>query len=323
MLTRREMMAGAAGVCVAASGWDGARAEGPKPKTKVTFEVPRGACDCHVHVIGDPEKYPMFSGRNYTPPPATADELLALQKTLGLDRVVVVTPSTYGIDNSATLDAIKQLGRERARGVVVVDPSLSADQLAAMAKAGVSGIRVNLEQAGVFDPAAAAKRLQTGFELAKAHNWHVQIYSRPAVIGAVASELQSAPVPLVFDHFGGADSAAGVQQPGFDTVVSLVKSGRAYAKLSGSYRASKQAPDYPDVLPLAKALLEANPDRLVWGSDWPHPDSVVTPNRKATDTAPYYPLDDGHLLSLLGTWVPDAGTRRKILVDNPARLYGF
>jgi predicted TIM-barrel fold metal-dependent hydrolase len=105
--------------------------------------------------------------------------------------------------------------------------------------------------------------------------------------------------------------------------VSLVKSGRAYAKLSGSYRASKQAPDYPDVLPLAKALLDANPDRLVWGSDWPHPDSVVTPNRKATDIAPYYPLDDGHLLSLLATWVPDAETRRKILVDNPARLYGF
>lgn len=322
MPTRRTVLAAMGGLAAATSSTE-TSATGPQPKTPAGFELPRGACDCHVHVIGDPAKYPMAPGRSYTPPPATAEELLQLQNTLKLDRVVIVTPSTYGTDNASTLDAMKQLGRERARAVVVADDKTPAETLDAMKAAGVSGIRLNLEQAGVFDPAAAAKRLEASIGLAEKRGWHLQIYSRPAVIGALAKELAASPVPLVFDHFGGADAAGGLDQPGFDTVVSLVASGRAYAKLSGAYRASKRAPDYPDVLPFAKALLAANPDRLVWGSDWPHPDSRPKTGEAVKEVSPYPPLDDGVLLGLLATWVPDPETRRNILVDNPARLYGF
>jgi len=127
----------------------------------------------------------------------------------------------------------------------------------------------------------------------------------------------------VFDHFGGAQAALGVDQPGFRELCELVQSGKAYVKISGAYRASKNAPDYPDAAPLARALIAANSDRIVWGTDWPHPDSVTPPGRKVTDVTPLLQIDDGRLLNQLPVWAPEAPLRRKILVDNPARLYGF
>ena len=127
----------------------------------------------------------------------------------------------------------------------------------------------------------------------------------------------------MFDHFAGAEAALGSQQPGFDAVLRLVGNGKAYVKISGAYRASHAAPDYPDVAPLARALIAANPERLVWGSDWPHPDSSKVAGRKPTDIAPALPIDDGRVLNLLAEWAPDAATRKAILVDNPKRLYGF
>jgi len=133
----------------------------------------------------------------------------------------------------------------------------------------------------------------------------------------------AAPVPVVFDHFGGAQAELGVGQPGFADLVELVKSGKAYVKISGAYRASKLAPDYPDVVPLAKLLIAANPDRIVWGTDWPHPDSVTPPGKKVTDVTPLLQIDDGALLNRLPVWAPDQAIRTKILVENPARLYGF
>ena len=323
MITRRFVLQAAGAAGVTASGLAPVLAAGPVPRTPVDFDVPRGACDAHVHVIGDPAKYPMIPNRVYTPPTATADELLALQEFLGLDRVVIVTPSFYGTDNSASLDGMKQLGRDRARVVAVVDDRTPASALQGMAGSGVSGIRVNLATTGEVDPVASAKRLQGGIDIAKAHGWHLQIYADLRVIAAVGTQLSESPVPLVLDHFGGADAALGIGQPGFDMLVSLVKSGTAYVKISGAYRASKKAPDYADVVPLAKALVAANPDRIVWGTDWPHPDSAKVPGRANTDIAPFYPIDDGLLLNQLSIWVPDAAIRRKILVDNPARLYGF
>ena len=128
---------------------------------------------------------------------------------------------------------------------------------------------------------------------------------------------------MVFDHFGGAQAHLGVEQPGFAELVGLVKSGRAYVKISGAYRASKRAPDYSDAAPLARALIAANPDRVVWGTDWPHPDAVTPPGRKPTEVTPLLQVDDGRLLNELAVWAPDPAIRRKILVDNPARLYGY
>jgi predicted TIM-barrel fold metal-dependent hydrolase len=151
----------------------------------------------------------------------------------------------------------------------------------------------------------------------------VQLFTSLAMISAIKDLVAASPVPAVFDHFGGAQAAAGVDQPGFADLLELVKSGKAYVKISGAYRASKLAPDYPDAVPLARALIAANVDRIVWGTDWPHPDSVTPPGRQVTDVTPLLQIDDGALLNQLPVWAPDEATRRKILVDNPARLYGF
>ena len=142
------------------------------------------------------------------------------------------------------------------------------------------------------------------------------------MIAAMKDVFAASPVTVVFDHFGGAQAELGVKQPGFADLVSLVQSGKAYVKISGAYRASKR-PDYADVAPLAKALIAANPDRVLWGTDWPHPDPVTPPGRKPTEVTPMLKIDDGRVMNLLPAWAPDAATRRKILVDNPARLYGF
>jgi len=143
------------------------------------------------------------------------------------------------------------------------------------------------------------------------------------MISAIRDLVLASPVPAVFDHFGGLDASLGLQQPGFSDLVALVKSGKAYVKISGAYRSSTLAPDYQDMVPYARALIAANTDRIVWGTDWPHPDSAQVAGRKATDLAPFHQIDDGRLLNQLPLWAPDADVRRKILVDNPARLYGF
>jgi predicted TIM-barrel fold metal-dependent hydrolase len=234
-----------------------------------------------------------------------------------------VTPSVYGTDNSATLDGIKQLGQDRARGVAVIGPQTSAADLDLMHKGGIRGIRVNLEQAGIADPAVATRLLDEAVTRLAGRPWHLQIYARLTLVAALTDRLSAVPVPVVFDHFAGAKAALGVSQPGFDAVLNLVRIGKAYVKISGAYRASSAAPDYPDVAPFARALIEANPDRVVWGTDWPHPDSRILSDRRATDIAPPVPVDDGRLLNLLPEWSPDPAVRKKILADNPARLYGY
>lgn len=330
MLSRREgLKLGAIGAAAGlGAGLGGAQARAadagaPTVKTPVNFQVPAGACDCHVHVFPDPAKFPFWSGRAYSPPVATADELLTLQHALHMDHVVIVTPSVYGTDNSATLDGMRQLGPQRARGVAVIDSKTSRDELDAMDRAGIRGIRVNLETAGIVDPAASASRLAAAVQQIQGRPWHLQIYARLSVIAALKDQLGAVTVPIVFDHFAGADAALGPHQPGFDDVLGMVKSGKAYVKISGAYRASTKAPDYPDVAPLARALIATNPERLVWGSDWPHPDSATVPGRKPTDLAPAQPIDDGRVLNLLAEWAPDAAVRKVILVDNPKRLYGL
>jgi predicted TIM-barrel fold metal-dependent hydrolase len=299
-----------------------ALAKASQPATAVNFDVPAGACDSHTHIFGDPEKFPFFAGRVYTPEPASPEEMAALHKSLHLERVVIVTPSVYGPDNSATLFGMKARGAT-ARGVAVIDDKTPESELEAMKAAGVRGIRINLATGGINDPAVARGRLQSAIDRAKGHDWHVQIYSNLPVLAALKNDLAQSPVPLVLDHFAGAQAALGVDQPGFADVVELVRSGKVYVKISGAYRASKAAPDYAEVLPFAKALIAANPDRLVWGTDWPHPDAVTPPGKKPTDVTPLLQIDDGALLNLLAVWTTDAAIRQKILVTNPARLYGF
>jgi predicted TIM-barrel fold metal-dependent hydrolase len=298
-------------------------AKASQPATKIAFRVPAGACDCHVHLFGDPQRYPFFPARVYTPETTSVAELRSMLDALHMDRVVVVQPSVYGTDNRCTLDAVRELG-PRARGIAVIDANTPDASLDEMGRGGIRGIRLNLTQAGVTDPSAARQGFQTAAERAKSRNWHIQLNTSLKVIDAISAQLLSSPVPVVIDHFGGAAASAGVQQPGFDALINLVKSGKAYVKLSAAADlVSNQAPEYADVVPLARALVAANAQRVLWGTDWPHPDSRILPGRKNTDIAPLLQTDDGRVLNLLPVWVPDPAVRRTILVDNPARLYGF
>jgi predicted TIM-barrel fold metal-dependent hydrolase len=248
--------------------------------------------------------------------------MTALHKALHIERVVIVTPSVYGTDNSSTVFGMKARGAT-ARGVAVIDDKTSDGALDAMHQDGFRGIRINLATGGISDPTIGKARFSSAVQRMKSRGWHVQLYTTPPMISAIKDQVLEAPVPAVFDHFGGLDASLGLQQPGFADLVELVKSGKAYVKISGAYRSSRIAPDYQNMLPYAQALIAANPDRIIWGTDWPHPDSSVVAGRKTTDVAPLYQIDDGRLLNQLAVWAPDAATRKKILVDNPARLYGF
>ena len=300
-----------------------ARADMPSQRTAVDFEVPPNSCDCHVHVF-DPAIQPYAERRIYTPPTATIDELLQLQKSLRLDRVVIVQPSIYRDDNKLTIEATKRLGA-RARAVAVIGPSTTRDQIDEMHAAGVRGVRLNLETnvAGKFDADGAKALLDKTAKQLEGRGWHVQFYTRLDTIAALKDTFSQQPFPLVFDHFGRATAEGGVGQPHFDALLDLVKNGHAYVKISGAYRVSKKGPDFLDVKPLAEALVKANPDRLVWGSDWPHPNSDAGRHKPLTEIAEPFPIDDGLVFNQFARWVPDATTRKKILVDNAARLYDF
>ena len=321
MFTRRSILLAsiAAGVTMR---HQTARAAASQPSTPVNFDVPAAACDCHTHIHPDPEKFPFFAGRVYTPELASPEEMTALHKALHIERVVIVTPSIYGPDNSATLFGMKARGAS-ARGVAVIDDKTPEADLDAMNKAGIRGIRLNLATGGVNDPKVGRPRFQAAVERVKDRNWHVQLFTSLAMISAIKDLVAASPVPVVFDHFGGAQGELGVEQPGFADLLELVRSGKAYVKISGAYRSSKVAPDYPDAAPLARALIAANSDRIVWGTDWPHPDSVTPPGKKPSDVTPLFQIDDGRLLNQLPVWAPEAAIRKKILVDNPVRLYGF
>ncbi|HWF95374.1 MAG TPA: amidohydrolase family protein [Xanthobacteraceae bacterium] len=321
MLTRRDAVIGAMSAGAAMS-TNEALAKAAQPATPVNFDVAADACDCHTHIHGDPDQFPFFAGRVYTPETALPEEMAALHRALRIKRVVIVTPSVYGTDNSATLYGMKARGPD-ARGVAVIDDKTADGELDAMGKAGMRGIRLNLATSGSNDPGLARRRFQAALSRMASRNWHIQIYTNLAVIAGIKDLVLAAPVPVVLDHFGGAQAALGSGQPGFADLIELVRSGKAYVKISGAYRASAQAPDYPDVAPLAKALIAANAERVVWGTDWPHPNSVTGSGRKVTDVTPLRQIDDGALMNQLPVWAPEPATRRTILADNPARLYGF
>lgn len=287
-----------------------------------SFDVPAGACDCHVHVFGPYDRFPLWSGRRYTPGPASVEDLLALQRALGLARVVVVQASPQGTDNACLVDALQRLpaGGSQARGVAVIDAATTDRDLEAMHRAGVRGVRVNLESAGMHDPAVARRLLSDAAARVAPLGWHVQTYTTLAMVAAVADAIRALPVPLVIDHFGRPVAAQGLGQAGFDVLLALVREGRAWVKLSAAYRISEH-PDCADAGPIARALVEANPDRMLWGTDWPHPGGGGRGSPEVVE--PFLPIDDGRALNRLAEWIPDRAVLQKILVDNPARLYGF
>ena len=248
---------------------------------------------------------------------ALPEEMSALHKALKIQRVVIVTPSVYGADNSASIYGMQARGKD-ARGVAVIDDKTTDGELDKLAGVGFKGIRLNLATSGVSDPAVARKRFLAAAERVKSRGWHVQLNTSLAVIAAMKDALAASPVPVVFDHYGGAKEELGVKQPGFSDLVDLVKSGKAFVKISVT---AGPRENYGHFTPLAQMLIAANVDRILWGTNWPHPNSAS--GRKPTDVTPLWPVDDGLVLNLLPTWAPDAAVRKKILVDNPAKLYGF
>ena len=324
MLTRRRMLShiGIASTATMALRTGVGFAAAPSTvKTAVNFDIPRGACDCHVHVF-DPTRLPYLPQRPFTPPPATVDDLGELLRQLHLDHVVIVQPLFYGTNNSYLLDAVRQFGPS-ARALAIIDKATSRTALEEMAAGGFRGVRLNFETSGVADPDVIKARIDAVTEQMRSLNWYLHFYSPPSVIAKLKDHLAQQPLPVVIDHFGGARAAQGPDQQGFDAVVDLVRTGRAYVKISGANRISQKDPDFSDAAPLAQALVNANPDRILWGTDWPHLNPAYGRGKPLTEISPPLPIDDGLVLNQLARWVPDPAIRKKILVDNPARLYGF
>lgn len=286
------------------------------------FQPPAGATDCHLHVFGPHERYPLAAQRAYTPDEATPEALWARLGSGGISRAVLVQPSVYGTDNSRLVDALLD-APDRARGIAVVDAGAGAAELRRLHDAGVRGVRVNLVTMGGGDPRAAQATISSLAERIAPLGWHVQVFIHAANVEVVASLIDALPVPVVFDHMGMPVAADGAEQPGFRRLLELLKEGRCWVKLSGPYHVSPHPHGDQATDRIAGALVAANPDRLVWGSDWPHVGKNKRTAEKDPPRVPHRSIDYATLLALLGRWSGTAEVRDRILVDNPARLYGF
>ncbi|HEX4795973.1 MAG TPA: amidohydrolase family protein [Humisphaera sp.] len=270
------------------------------------IKLPAGTCDCHAHIFGPQATFPYLPDAAYIPPDQTLDDYVRIHKTLGVQRGVLVQPSVYGTDHAAMIAAMKS-GKFNFRGVAVTAPDVTQKQIEEFHQIGFRGIRINLASKNRGLSIDDAPRLA---RLIKPLGWHLQFYAPVGAIAAVEEKFTALPVNLVIDHFGVIDCAAGMDSPDFKTLLRLLARPNVWMKLSGPYHVSKKSPLAPDVTPFALRIVEAAPDRLVWGTDWPHP------------TAPWMP-NDADLADMLLDWIPDEATRKKILVDNPARLYDF
>jgi predicted TIM-barrel fold metal-dependent hydrolase len=292
--------------------------------TDYAHALPAHACDCHVHVFGPYERFPLAPDRAYTPGTASIGELTSLLSRLGLSRVVIVQASPQGTDNACLIDALQQInaaGVLQARGVAVIDDHTSDAQLQTLHQAGVRGVRVNLESAGQHNPEVARQLMQQAAQRVAPLGWHVQTYTSLPVIASIADTLAALPVPVVIDHFGRAMASAGVAQPGFDQLLGLVASGQAWIKLSAAHRIA-DLPDGGDARAIARALVEANPQRVVWGTDWPHPGAWPGRPRSPDVVEPFHPIDDHRALQRMSEWL-SAAEWVALLQDNPATLYDF
>ncbi|MDB5966362.1 MAG: hypothetical protein JWQ72_2862 [Polaromonas sp.] len=281
----------------------------PEPR-KPAFVCPPGATDCHVHVYGPDAVYKPAETRSFDVPEALPSALKRLLDILGVDRAVLVQPSGYGTDNSRHIDAIAELDRP-ARVIATLRADVADKELDRLHAAGVRGVRYNIGHAGavpIAEMPVLAQRIAS-------RGWHVQLHVMDDGGGAPLADMESTLAGLatdvVIDHMGSLRVGDGVGQPGFQALLRLLRSGRCWTKLSSSYRMSREAPPYRDMLPYVEALNATRQDRLVWASDWPHVSFKGTmPN--TTD-----------LFDQLLTWVPDEKVRNRILVSNPEELYGF
>jgi predicted TIM-barrel fold metal-dependent hydrolase len=264
-------------------------------------------------VFGPAARFPYADDRSYTPPDAPLEKYLGMLDAIGFARGVLVQGSAHGRDNSAMLDALVQCP-DRLRGVAVADADISPADLREWDRLGVRGLRFNhffrdgqLHYRGGVPLAAARTLAPVMAEL----GWHLQLWIDVKDLPATIAELKSLGLPVVIDHMGRTDARAGTGTAGFQSLLRAVADGWCWAKLSGAHRISQNAPDYPDARPFHEALVRANPERLVWGGDWPHP--------RVEGEMP----DAGHLFELFQAWTPDTATQHRILVANPAKLYGF
>jgi predicted TIM-barrel fold metal-dependent hydrolase len=281
-----------------------------------------GICDCHMHVFGPPGRYPGGPNRSYTPTEKGLDDYQRIAAQAGIERVVIVQPSAYGTDNRCTLDALRQRG-ETTRAVVVVDPAVSDDDLTGMDRLGVRGIRLNAVTPGGATTDGLDRQVRTLAARIERLGWHVQLYADPDLLPQLAATVRESPVPVVFDHMGGARTARTTGDPGFRTLLRLLDDGRCWVKLSGADRVAGEDEDFTAAAPFAQALLASNPERLVWGSDWPHLDNHPAAAGEVAPPARYRNVSPTALLTALEGWAANPLTLHRILVDNPARLYRF
>jgi D-galactarolactone isomerase len=278
--------------------------EGRKPR----LMAPPKACETHSHIYGPADRYPRFPGRK--PPNWTASlgAYEAMLRRLGMERCVIVQPSLYSTDNRCTLDAIKQLGLSRARGVAVTKKDIGPKELQQLHDAGVRGLRFYLivDDFRMSDAPEMARRIAP-------LGWHLQVQDRGNWLPEAIPVLEKLPVDVVIDHIGRTPPENGVNDPGFQALLRFLERGRCWVKISAPYLASTDGPPhYSDVGPKVRALVSVRPDRLVWAANWPHPNH--TPGNKP---------EEADCLDVLLDWVPDAAVRNAILAGNPAKLYGF
>ena len=310
---RRTFLAGAGALAASAGA---AQAQHVVPNSSGTeapkLKAPANAADCHMHIYDGDRFPPARPGpQSRMQSNATVADYRLLQKRNGTTRTVIVTPAAYVTDNRVTLDGIQQLGAANTRGVAVLHPTVTDTELKTLADGGIKGIRFT-----VFDPRSAAVSIDMIEPLAKRVadlGWHVQIHMRGDQIVENGDMLQRLPTQIVFDHMGRLPQPAPLDHPAYRIIRAMLDNGRTWMKLSGAYMDTKVgAPTYSDKLAVAQAYLAAAPERMVWGSDWPHP--TEKPDDKPNDAA---------LFDLLSEWAPDAAQRQRILVTNPEALYGF
>jgi predicted TIM-barrel fold metal-dependent hydrolase len=284
---------------------------GPDPnprKPRVT--LPPLAADCHAHIFGPRAVYPYSPKRIYTPPDAPLASYLSLLSVLGVERMVLVQPSVYGTDNRVMLNAMQELGA-RSRGVAVVEDDVSDAELERMHAAGARGVRINVVDVAEDKGVIAMAPLIRLAERIKPFGWHVEFLMHADEFPTLDQTFANFPVDIVLGHLGYMRTDKGVANPGFQALLRLMRDRRAWVKLTGPYRIAVSEMPYPDVTPYAHALVAAAPGQVIWGTDWPHPKhDKAMPN-------------DGEMCDRLLDWVPDADLRRRILVENPARLYGW
>jgi predicted TIM-barrel fold metal-dependent hydrolase len=311
MPTRREVFVAGVGLATVAAlaGRSGsARAAAPMPRTPLNFTVPDGACDCHTHIF-DPEHFPYAASRPYTPEPATIADVNALHRALNIDRVVISQPTVYGEDHACTLNAIKTIGKN-ARGVSAFVPGASSGRLDELHRGGMRGIVIHKMSEYMDAAAQIADR-----------PWNIEVYVGLANMAAFKDLAMATRVPAKLTLFGGVRHADDIHTPAFQTLLELLKSGKVYVELSAPHHISTQAPDYADADSVCKALIAANPQRITWGSDWPHAKTLQ--GQPTPGIAPLENIDDAVSLNLLARSTTGPDQLRLILVDNAARLYGF